>query len=222
MGRRRARRLVSLAGAVVVAWLAAPPAVAAPAAPSTWVVDNPSSDGAFRFAELSLVLQNTDTLQVVACSTVARVAGELPSGTFPHDPPRVPRVGQLLAEYQCTDAQGGPVTVAHPNEGPWQIAVESYDPDTNQVVSLMGPPLGVAFEVRHGAGPTPVCDYVLSADQLPLRFMYSNSTSTFTYDDGARVLFPQGPDCEGIAHEDDHVTISGTFAVTPAVTIVQT
>src|SRR6266508_3762832 len=174
MSRRLARALIVLGIAVSTTWLSGGVAGADPVVPTTWTVTNPNSDSTFTVAVEEMVLTDTNTGDVVTCPTPPESHGTLQSATYTSSPPV--QLGELWADYGCTDAAGTPVTV---HQLPWRFQAETYDSDTGQTRGWVLSHSFAPFVVER-----PGCDYIIFEWFDPattfMDFSYTNSSSTLS------------------------------------------
>lgn len=202
----------------VVVWVLVLDGVAADAASATWTVTNPNSDGSFTVEVEPMVLTNTSTGDVVSCPTPTESHGTLRSGTYSDPQFEFVEIGELWAEYSCTDVRGGPVTV---HQLPWRFQAETYDVDAGRTAGFVYSHIFTPFVVER-----PGCTYGISEWVSPgttfMDFTYTNAPSTLTVSGPALSVFgpPSGDGCAGIAHDGDMAMFSATYRMTPGVTIV--
>ncbi len=185
---------------------------------TAWTVTNPNSDGTFMVAVHTMSLTNTATGDVVSCATPQTSAGTLLSGTYSGDD--FAEIGELWADYACSDATGTPVTV---HQLPWRFQAESYDPAAGRTSGFIMSHSFTPFVVER-----PNCDYSVLEWFDPattfMDFTYTNSSATLTVTAGTAptalsVSTTSADGCGGLANDGDIVTFSATYSVTPAVTI---
>lgn len=211
------RILTVLVVAATACWLGGGAAGASPAT-ATWTVSNPNGDGSFTVAVQEMVITNTHNGDVIRCPDPRVTQGTLRSGTYTGQ--QLVDIGELSAEYGCTDAAGTTVTV---HQLPWRFQAESYDAAAGQASGVIFSSQFVPFVVER-----PGCTYIILEWFDPaatlLEFTYTNSTATLRVGSfsgpGLTVGDRHGDGCGGLAEEGDIIDYASTYTIFPRVTIV--
>jgi hypothetical protein len=200
MNMRYARPLIAGSAAVLAAILGATAALAA----TTWTI---KPGGAISSTATNVNFKNTKTGTIFTCSSVA-VSGTLKSGsglsgsgagsisavTFPH----------------CT----GPLGVTFgltPKDLPWHLNLAAYSGGV-----AMGSISHMQIQLAGSGCATLISGTSATASNGHVKFSYTDGTGRLTtLTTGGNLHFYNVTGCAGLFNDNDPLTISGTFPLSP-------